>query len=97
MPGDETARKEKRSTQHFFFKELHVVSVLPILQYLWLVGQDDDFVSMCGAKLRVKPQPCRCASRGWLGPNLAPFADFRFVASARQDIPDLIAAVTGQR
>jgi len=36
----------------------------------------------------------------WFEPglvDLAPSADFRFVASARQDIPDLIAAVTGQR
>ncbi len=33
----------------------------------------------------------------WLGPNLAPSADFRFVASARQDIPHLIAVLTDQR
>ena len=33
----------------------------------------------------------------WLGPNPAPSTDLRFVASARQDIPDLIAVLTGQQ
>jgi hypothetical protein len=51
MPGDATARKVKRSIQHFFFKALHVVSVQPILQYLRLIGQDDDFVCTSGTKL----------------------------------------------
>ena len=33
----------------------------------------------------------------WLGPRLAPSADFHFVACARQAIPEMLAALTGQR
>jgi hypothetical protein len=47
------SKKGKALNTTLLFIALHVISVLPILQYLWLVGQNDDFVGTCGVKLRL--------------------------------------------